>query len=84
MVSLGESLEVFLAILTLKPTRTPVWSSVKKFTLNLGVTWGEETLFEYLENPKKMIPKTKMAFPGFKAESDRADTIAYLKKACNE
>jgi cytochrome c len=49
-----------------------------------GVLWGDETLFEYLENPKKYIPKTKMAFPGFKKEEERADTIAYLRKACNE
>lgn len=24
--------------------------------VNKGVTWGEDTLFEYLENPKKYIP----------------------------
>jgi len=51
---------------------------------NAGVTWNEETLFEYLENPKKFIPKTKMAFPGFKSEQDRADVIAYLKKVTAE
>jgi len=45
-----------------------------------GVTWSEETLFEYLINPKKYIPKTKMNFPGFKSEQDRADVIAFLKK----
>jgi len=49
-----------------------------------GVHWEEQTLFDYLENPKKYIPKTKMAFPGFKSEQDRADVIAYLKKASNE
>ena len=26
-----------------------------------GVTWEEDTLFKYLENPKKFIPGTKMA-----------------------
>lgn len=46
----------------------------------LGITWTEETLFEYLLNPKKYIPKTKMNFPGFKSEQDRADCIAYMKK----
>jgi len=46
-----------------------------------GVTWGEDTLFEYLLNPKKYIPKTKMNFPGFKSPQDRADVIAYLKDA---
>lgn len=25
-----------------------------------GITWNEETLFEYLKDPKKYIPGTKM------------------------
>eukprot|EP00019_Armaparvus_languidus_P011459 CAMPEP_0168584950 /NCGR_PEP_ID=MMETSP0420-20121227/3419_1 /TAXON_ID=498008 /ORGANISM="Pessonella sp." /LENGTH=107 /DNA_ID=CAMNT_0008619799 /DNA_START=40 /DNA_END=363 /DNA_ORIENTATION=+ len=44
-----------------------------------GATWDEPTLFKYLENPKKFIKGTKMAFPGFKKPQDRADVIAYLK-----
>ncbi|KAG5439069.1 hypothetical protein PCK2_000874 [Pneumocystis canis] len=46
-----------------------------------AITWNEETLFEYLENPKKYIPGTKMVFPGFKKPSDRCDIITYLKQA---
>eukprot|EP01120_Amphizonella_sp_Union-15-10_P004279 TRINITY_DN1490_c0_g1_i1.p1 TRINITY_DN1490_c0_g1~~TRINITY_DN1490_c0_g1_i1.p1 ORF type:complete len:116 (-),score=20.90 TRINITY_DN1490_c0_g1_i1:24-350(-) len=46
-----------------------------------GVIWEEGTLFEYLFNPKKYIPGTKMNFPGFKKEQERADVIAYLKQA---
>jgi len=48
------------------------------------IIWGEETLFEYLENPKKYIPNTKMAFPGFKKDQDRLDVIAFLKNATTE
>ncbi|CAM0134720.1 hypothetical protein VKS41_000732 [Umbelopsis sp. WA50703] len=48
---------------------------------NKGVTWNDETLFEYLLNPKKYIPGTKMAFAGLKKEQDRADLIAHLKEA---
>ncbi|ELK12592.1 hypothetical protein PAL_GLEAN10021838 [Pteropus alecto] len=51
---------------------------------NKGITWGEETLMEYLENPKKYIPGTKMIFAGIKKSGERADLIAYLKKATKE
>ncbi|KAK6825713.1 hypothetical protein PG990_002961 [Apiospora arundinis] len=46
-----------------------------------GVTWEENTLFEYLENPKKYIPGTKMAFGGLKKEKDRNDLITFLKES---
>lgn len=53
--------------------------SYTKANKESGITWGDETMFEYLENPKKYIKGTKMAFPGFKKEEDRRDVIAYLK-----
>lgn len=43
--------------------------------------WSEETLFDYLENPKKYIPGTKMVFAGLKKENERKDLIAYLKSS---
>ena len=44
-----------------------------------GVTWTEEKLDVYLENPKKMLPATKMAFAGLKKPADRANIIEFLK-----
>ncbi|EIW70132.1 hypothetical protein TREMEDRAFT_38791 [Tremella mesenterica DSM 1558] len=48
--------------------------------VNKGIEWSEQTLFEYLENPKKYIPGTKMAFAGLKKAKDRNDLITYLKE----
>lgn len=47
----------------------------------MAVIWDEKTLYEYLNNPKKYIPGTKMVFPGLKKPQERADLIAYLKQA---
>ncbi len=44
-----------------------------------GIVWDDATLDKYLENPKAMVPGTKMVFPGLKSEKDRQDVIAYLK-----
>ena len=46
---------------------------------NSGITWSNQTLFDYLANPKKYIKGTNMAFPGFKKQQDAADVTAYLK-----
>ncbi|CAD6196889.1 unnamed protein product [Caenorhabditis auriculariae] len=46
---------------------------------NKGVTWSRETLFEYLLNPKKYIPGTKMVFAGLKKADERADLIKYIE-----
>ncbi|EDU48534.1 Cytochrome c2 [Pyrenophora tritici-repentis] len=45
-----------------------------------GITWDDSTLYEYLENPKKYIPGTKMAFGGLKKPKDRNDLIHFLKE----
>ncbi len=43
-----------------------------------GLVWDDPTLHTYLENPKKVVPGTKMAFPGLRTEEERDDVIAYL------
>jgi cytochrome c len=55
--------------------------SYSEANVKKGITWGEDTLFEYLENPKKYIPGTKMVFAGIKKPQERADLIAYLKES---
>jgi cytochrome c len=49
--------------------------------IDKGITWNPDTLDEYLTNPKKYIPGTKMVFAGLKKKKDRADLIAYLGEA---
>ncbi|CAH1971288.1 unnamed protein product [Acanthoscelides obtectus] len=55
--------------------------SYTEANISKGITWNDDTLFEYLENPKKYIPGTKMVFAGLKKPQERADLIAYLKSA---
>lgn len=43
-----------------------------------GKVWDDETLNNYLTNPKVLAPKGKMAFAGIKNDDERADLIAYL------
>ncbi len=44
-----------------------------------GITWDDETLHKWLENPKALVPGTKMLFPGVKDETQRDDIIAYIE-----
>ncbi|UZK66657.1 c-type cytochrome [Sphingomonas sp. M1-B02] len=46
---------------------------------NSGITWTPEKLFQYLEKPQRVVPGTKMIFPGFPDPQKRADVIAYLQ-----
>jgi cytochrome c len=46
-----------------------------------GVVWDQETIDQYLENPKAFIPGNKMIFPGLKKADERENVIAYLKQA---
>lgn len=44
-----------------------------------GAIWDEKALDTYLADPKAVVAKTKMAFPGLKVQADRDNIIAYLK-----
>ncbi|HWU01107.1 MAG TPA: c-type cytochrome [Novosphingobium sp.] len=45
----------------------------------LGYSWDEEHLDKWLENPMKLVPGTKMAYPGEADAAKRKAIIAYLK-----
>ena len=47
---------------------------------NSKMTWDDPTLVRFLQAPMKVVPGTKMAFPGLANEQDRADVVAYLKQ----
>ena len=57
----------------------------RKFSANMkeagagGMVWDDANLTAYLRDPKAVIPKGKMAFPGLKDDADVANVIAYLK-----
>lgn len=42
-------------------------------------TWDYETLFRYLENPKAVVPGTKMAFAGLRKPEERANLLAFMR-----
>jgi cytochrome c len=43
------------------------------------ITWTEENLKKYLQDPKGFIPGNRMVFPGLKDEEDLTNLIAFLK-----
>lgn len=43
------------------------------------ITWNQENLDKYLENPRGFLPGTKMVFVGVKKPEDRRNLIAYLQ-----
>ena len=46
-----------------------------------GLIWNDQNLADYLENPRKKVPGTKMTYAGMRKPQDRANVIAYIKKA---
>jgi cytochrome c len=46
-----------------------------------GLVWDERTLERFLAEPLKTVPGTTMTYAGVPDAKDRADLIAFLKKA---
>ncbi len=43
-----------------------------------GMVWTNETLAQYLADPRGFVPKNRMAFAGLKKDEDVQNVIAYL------
>lgn len=50
----------------------PGYSGYSSTMVEKGIGWDTGTLHEFLENPKKFIPGSKMIFSGLKKEKERA------------
>ena len=55
-----------------------------KSCLDSGVVWDEAALDQWLTNPKKLVPGTKMVFAGLKKKGDRKNLIAFLTANCSK
>jgi len=47
---------------------------------NSGITWDRATLKAYLEDPKGVVPGTRMIFWGLSDEVKLNNLLAYLQK----
>lgn len=45
---------------------------------NSKVVWTEANLTKWVAGPARMIPGTKMVFPGITSKNQQADLVAYL------
>jgi cytochrome c len=51
------------------------YSSANK---NSGITWNEQQFLEYIKDPQKKIPGTKMPFAGIKDPTEAQNLWAYI------
>jgi len=61
-----------------KPAASNAGFAYSSALRDAGITWDDEALHAYLENPRIAVPGGKMAFAGMRNEDDRAEVIAYL------
>lgn len=45
-----------------------------------GLIWDYDTLDSFVENPRGLVSRTRMAFRGLPDEQDRVDLLAYLRQ----
>jgi cytochrome c len=47
---------------------------------NAHITWSDDKLRQWVANPQKLIPGTRMVFAGLKTPQEADDLLAYLHK----
>lgn len=53
-------------------------------TFGEGKVWTPELVAQFIENPRKLVAGTMMAFPGLRRPQDQADVITYLAQYDDE
>lgn len=75
-VRMGPSLN---GIVGRKAGTHPKFTRYSKAMKQNGKPWTEVQLKSYLENPRKVVPGTNMAFAGLKKPAETTAIVAYLK-----
>ena len=58
-------------------------SAMSRYAKKTG-RWQYDNLGDYLKKPKKVVPKTKMAFAGIRKPSDLVNLIAFLRSKADK
>ncbi len=69
----------YLAGIIGRPAGTAEGFKYSDAMANSGIVWNEETIAEYLANPRSYVEGNRMAFAGLRNEQQIADVIAYIQ-----
>jgi cytochrome c len=61
-----------------RKTGTAAGYTYSEANKNSGITWNKQEFLEYIKDPKKKIPGTKMTFAGIPHEKEAENLWAYI------
>jgi cytochrome c len=61
-----------------RPAATSTRYAYSRGLRSSGIVWTPEKLNQFIERPRRIVPRTRMTFPGVRRPQDRADIIAWL------